>query len=233
MQLFDLRGDSQKEFDEGIPVIVYVSGGKDSTALILWIKKKYPRNPITAVYHDTGFEHPGVWEYIENISGQIGILLERTTPPEGGDLLSLVKKRGRIPGFGCRYCTSALKVGPGNKWIRKTYPTGKVIQCFGFRAEESEKRAKKQVWTRCDAISTQNREVLNYAPLLDWKSDDIIEFVRGEGFELFHTYEYLSRLSCRYCFLAGRRDREATQLNDPEGWDIVEQTLGGDVSYVK
>jgi 3'-phosphoadenosine 5'-phosphosulfate sulfotransferase (PAPS reductase)/FAD synthetase len=87
--------------------------------------------------------------------------------------------------------------------------------------------------TRCDAISTQKREVLNYAPLLDWKKDDIIEFVRGEGFGLFHTYEYLSRLSCRYCFLAGRRDREATRLNDPEGWDIVQETLGGNVSYVK
>ena len=62
-------------------------------------------------------------------------------------------------------------------------------------------------------------------PLFDWRTADVVELVEAEGFKLFHTYEYLSRLSCRYCFLAGKRDRDATRLNDPEAFETVRELL--------
>jgi 3'-phosphoadenosine 5'-phosphosulfate sulfotransferase (PAPS reductase)/FAD synthetase len=227
--LFDSRKDHRIDFDQSAPIVVNVSGGKDSSALLLWIKAHYS-NPITAIYHDTGFEHPGVEEYIRQMTGQLGIPLVVTQPTT--DLLSLVLHYGRIPGFGCRYCTRALKMDPGNKWIRNTYPEGKVIQCFGFRAEESPSRAKKEVLTPYDDLCTQKREVWNFAPLLDWKTADVVELVEAEGFDLFPTYEYLSRLSCRYCFLAGKRDQDAVRMNDPEGYEQVLQVLNSIESTV-
>jgi DNA sulfur modification protein DndC len=220
--LFDSRKDHRIDFDQNIPIVVNVSGGKDSSALLLWIKAHYP-NPITAIYNDTGFEHPGVEGYIRNMTSQLGIPLVVTQPTT--DLLSLVLHYGRIPGFGCRYCTRSLKMNPGNKWIRNTYPEGKVIQCFGFRAEESPARAKKQVLVRYDDLCTRNREVMNFAPLHDWQTSDVVELVEAEGFKLFHTYEYLSRLSCRFCFLAGKRDQDATRINDPDGYEQVLQVF--------
>ena len=220
--LFDSRKDTQIEFDSSIPFVVNVSGGKDSSALLLWIKAHYS-NPITAIYNDTGFEHLGVLQYIQNMTSQLDVPLVVTQPND--DLLSLVLHYRKIPGFGCRYCTRALKMNPGNKWIRNSYPTGKVIECFGFRAEESPARAKKEILMPNSELCTRNREVLNFAPLLDWKTSDVVELVQAEGFQLFHTYDYLSRLSCRFCFLAGKRDQEATRINDPEGYEQVQQVL--------
>ena len=220
--LFDLRKNIDVEFDEHTPFVVNVSGGKDSSALLLWIKSKYPTNSITAVYNDTGFEHPGILGYIQTMTSQLDVPLV-VLGSQG--LLNIVEARGIVPGFGCRYCTRALKMNPAAKWIRANYPTGKVINCFGFRAEESPSRAKKQVLAPYDALCTKKREVLNFAPLLDWRTSDVVELVEAEGFKLFPTYEYLSRLSCRYCFLAGKRDHDAIRMNDPEGFEQVQQVL--------
>jgi 3'-phosphoadenosine 5'-phosphosulfate sulfotransferase (PAPS reductase)/FAD synthetase len=222
LQLFDLR-KNKIIIPENTHVIINTSGGKDSTALLLWMKKQYPQHKITALYQDTGFEHRGVEEYIKTITDQLSIPL--TVLKAETDLLSLVLSRGRVPGFGCRYCTRALKINPANKWIRNNYQDGKVIQCFGFRAEESPSRAKKEILSPNKELCTRKREVLNFAPLLDWKTADVVELVEAEGFDLFPTYEYLSRLSCRYCFLAGKRDREATKINDPEGYGKVSAIL--------
>ena len=187
------------------------------------MKAHYPYNPITALYNDTGFEHPGVLQYIQNMTNQLDVPIVVTQPND--DLLSLVLHYRKIPGFGCRYCTRALKMDPSAKWIRHNFPSGKVINCFGFRAEESPARAKKEVLMPNYELCTRDREVLNFAPLLDWQTSDVVELVHSEGFQLFPTYEYLSRLSCRYCFLAGKRDHDATRINDPEGYERVRQVL--------
>lgn len=221
--LFDSRKDHRIDIDQTTPIVVNVSGGKDSSALLLWIKAHYPLNPITALYNDTGFEHPGVLEYIQNMTSQLSIPLAMTQSTT--DLLSLVRRYQAIPTGCCRFCTSFLKQDPANKWIRNTYPTGKVIECFGFRAEESPARAKKSILAPYPKLCTNSREVLFYAPLLDWKTSDVVELVQAEGFQLFHTYDYLSRLSCRYCFLAGKRDHDASRINDPEGFNQVQQVL--------
>jgi 3'-phosphoadenosine 5'-phosphosulfate sulfotransferase (PAPS reductase)/FAD synthetase len=220
--LFDSRKDHNIAFGHNIPIIINVSGGKDSSALLFWIKANYPTNPITAVYNDTGFEHLGILQYIQNITAQLEVPLVVLDSP---GLLTLVRKRGQIPGFGCRYCTRSLKIDPAAKWIRHNFPSGKVINCFGFRAEESPARAKKEILTPYDDLCTLKREVLNFAPLLDWKTYDVVNMVESQGFRLFSTYEYLSRLSCRYCFLAGKRDKDATRLNDPEAFEIVRELL--------
>ena len=116
-------------------------------------------------------------------------------------------------------------MNPAAKWIRQNFSDGQVMNCFGFRAEESPARAKKKVFARYNEISTQRRSVYNFAPLLDWKTFDVVEMVESQGFRLFHTYEYLTRLSCRYCFLSGKRDRDAIRRNDPEGFERVQETL--------
>jgi len=221
--LFDSRKDHRIDFARA-PIIVNVSGGKDSSALLLWIKAHYPNNPITALYNNTGFEHPGILEYIQNMTSQMEVPLVVLDSP---GLLNVVEARGLIPGFGCRYCTRALKMNPAAKWIRRNYPEGKVINCFGFRAEESPTRAKKEILTSYDDLCTHKREVLNFSPLLDWTTYDVVKLVESQGFKLFHTYKYLSRLSCRYCFLAGKHDREAIKLNDPEAFETVRKLLEG------
>jgi 3'-phosphoadenosine 5'-phosphosulfate sulfotransferase (PAPS reductase)/FAD synthetase len=49
----------------GRPVFASLSGGKDSTALGLWLRKLGV--PFTPVFLDTGWEHPATYEYIEQV----------------------------------------------------------------------------------------------------------------------------------------------------------------------
>lgn len=46
-------------------IIVSVSGGKDSTAMLLKALEEHPREQIMPVFCDTGWEHPAVYEYLD------------------------------------------------------------------------------------------------------------------------------------------------------------------------
>jgi 3'-phosphoadenosine 5'-phosphosulfate sulfotransferase (PAPS reductase)/FAD synthetase len=55
--------------------IVCFSGGKDSTALVLWAKENLLE--FTTVFCDTGWEHPITYAYVEEINqtllgGEVG-----------------------------------------------------------------------------------------------------------------------------------------------------------------
>jgi 3'-phosphoadenosine 5'-phosphosulfate sulfotransferase (PAPS reductase)/FAD synthetase len=49
----------------GRPLFASLSGGKDSTALGLWLRAQGVQ--FTPVFMDTGWEHPVTYEYIESV----------------------------------------------------------------------------------------------------------------------------------------------------------------------
>ena len=51
--------------------IISVSGGKDSTALLLLALERVPESSLEAVFADTGHEHPQTYEYIAYLSDQV------------------------------------------------------------------------------------------------------------------------------------------------------------------
>ena len=55
--------------DSGRPLVCSVSGGKDSTAVILYLKEQgmEKTNPVYYVFADTGWEHPAVFTYIAGV----------------------------------------------------------------------------------------------------------------------------------------------------------------------
>jgi 3'-phosphoadenosine 5'-phosphosulfate sulfotransferase (PAPS reductase)/FAD synthetase len=56
--------------------VVNVSGGKDSTAtLLLAIEREAPN--LSAVFADTGHEHPATYEYLDYLEGALGLKIRR------------------------------------------------------------------------------------------------------------------------------------------------------------
>ena len=53
--------------------IVSVSGGKDSAALAVYLKQKYPEIPAEYVFCDTGTELPETSEYLEKMEAVLGV----------------------------------------------------------------------------------------------------------------------------------------------------------------
>ena len=56
--------------DSRRPIVCSVSGGKDSVAMALWVKyekKLEETNEVHYVFADTGWEHPVLYKYIDEV----------------------------------------------------------------------------------------------------------------------------------------------------------------------
>jgi 3'-phosphoadenosine 5'-phosphosulfate sulfotransferase (PAPS reductase)/FAD synthetase len=91
--------------------IVCFSGGKDSTALVLWAKENLPE--FTTVFCDTGWEHPITYAYVEEINQTV----------LGGSLVRL--KSEKYPGgiwIVCRRKKSAGVAGTSSVIAHTAHP---------------------------------------------------------------------------------------------------------------
>ena len=59
--------------------IVAVSGGKDSAALAVYMRQRYPELPVEYVFCDTECELPETYEYIEKMEDLLGKRIVRLT----------------------------------------------------------------------------------------------------------------------------------------------------------
>ena len=80
--------------DKNIRHIVSVSGGKDSTALALYMRQSFPEIPAEYVFCDTGCELPETYEYLERLEALLGVEVKRLNAL---DDLKVARKPGRNP----------------------------------------------------------------------------------------------------------------------------------------
>ncbi len=120
--------------------IVCFSGGKDSTALVLWAKENLPE--FTTVFCDTGWEHPITYAYVEEINQKLlgGKLVTLKSEKYENGMRDLVQIKKRVPSAKARFCTDALKVRPMIEWLKTIDDEVTVYQ--GIRADESESRSR-------------------------------------------------------------------------------------------
>jgi len=87
-----------------------------------------------------------------------------------------------------------------------------VVQTFGFRAAESDDRAQCSVWAFNERASTiHTRKVYGWLPIHERSTAQIWNGIRASGVPYHPAYKIdgkkgMSRLSCRFCVLAGERD---------------------------
>jgi 3'-phosphoadenosine 5'-phosphosulfate sulfotransferase (PAPS reductase)/FAD synthetase len=116
--------------------IVQVSGGKDSTAVLLYAISK--SISFTAVFCDTGWEDPQTYAYLDYLESALKIQILRLYPKLG--FVDLAVKKKRFPSTKARFCTTELKVVPFVNWLLDNL-TGDIWIYQGIRADESNARA--------------------------------------------------------------------------------------------
>ena len=109
--------------------ILSLSGGKDSTALAIYLRDRVPN--MEYIFHDTGKELPDTVEYIERLESYLGQRVIRTTTRQGFDDL-LRTKGGVLPSGRRRWCTDYLKLKPFEAYIGDE----PCINYVGIRADE-------------------------------------------------------------------------------------------------
>lgn len=119
---------------EGYEIIASVSGGKDSTALMLALREA--GIPFRAVFADTGWEHSGTYRYLDLLRERVGPIdvVRATFDPE---LLA----------------STLSDLGVPEGWIPCLSQSAMVARCILGRAGSSRGEPLRRTWTtrRADA----------------------------------------------------------------------------------
>lgn len=143
----------------------------------------------------------------------------------------MVERRGMFPSSSTRQCTSDLKRGPIQKYIRHL-DEKIIINCMGIRSEESVARSKQNPWKENDSMSKAGRQVWDWMPIFEETVAQVLAWHHAESVPLHPVYvpEYhadgttggfLRRLSCRVCIFATDSDIRAIYEHDREAFDLV------------
>lgn len=194
-----------------------LSGGKDSSATMLWLihESGVPRESLRFTFCNTHNEHRFTYEHIELLSRYIqehGCAPVVTLEPERG-FFELAKWKKRFPSRKARFCTQFLKVIPSRedvmRLIRADY---EVIVHSGVRAGESLDRAKLIERGFDDMFGC----VVN-RPLLRWSLQDVLDYHKRFGLPLNPLYSYgVTRVGCFPCINSKKSEIKLISIRFPE-----------------
>jgi DNA sulfur modification protein DndC len=222
-------------------LVVNHSGGKDSQRMLGFIREHFPQVKTYVVMADTGFEHArpvSAEDFARQSAARFGLGLAVVRNPKK-TYLEMVERRGKFPAPGLRQCTSDLKRGPVEVFIR-SLPEKVIINCTGIRAEESPARSKQNPWKRNKRLSKAGRNVWDWMPIFRETLRDVLQWHWTNLQALHPVYiaayhrdgtkgGWLKRLSCRVCIFSTNSDLRAIFTHDREAFDLVaslEQRIG-------
>ena len=197
------------------------------------VRSLFPRIPTYCVMADTGFEHVrpvSAEEWSRRIAAHFGLELHVVRNPNK-TYLEMVRARGKFPSAQFRQCTSDLKRGPIQKFIRQL-PHPVLINCMGMRAQESSRRARQVVWSQDENLSKAGRTVFNWLPIFHETAEDVLKWHWQSAVPLHPVYVpeyhrdgttsgYLRRFSCRVCIFATDDDLRMIYRHNREAFDLV------------
>ncbi len=189
-----------------------VSGGKDSTALLLWAvhESGYDRNSLDATFCDTGNEHAITYDYIRMLSETVWPITT-LKPPLG--FFELAKKKKRFPSAKARFCTVELKIKPTLAHISTLFAQGNTVRLHsGVRAGESDARSKMM-----EREFDGNMLCEVYRPLLNWSIADVWAMHAKYGIAKNGLYAHgAKRVGCLPCVMSRKSEMQFIAEKFPE-----------------
>lgn len=170
--------------DKKVRHILGLSGGKDSTALAIYLHDKIPN--MEYFFCDTHEELPETYEFLDRLKARLGIEITYLSAERGfTHWLSVYK--GFLPSPRSRWCTKQLKIIPLERFVGND----EAVSYIGIRVDED----------RDGYISSKD----NITPVYPFKEDglvkdDIIRLLEDSGIGMPKYYEWRSRSGCYFCF---------------------------------
>ncbi|NLH97999.1 MAG: phosphoadenosine phosphosulfate reductase family protein [Chthonomonadales bacterium] len=188
--------------------ILSLSGGKDSSALAVYMRERVPE--MEYVFCDTGKELPETYEYLDRLEAYLGKQIVRLSQANDAFDRLLEVRRGYLPSPSVRWCTELLKIRPFEQYVGND----PVINYIGIRADENRKAY----------ISTKPNITARYPFIEDGiDKDGVGRLLRESGLGLPSYYGWRSRSGCYFCFFQQRIEWVGLLENHP---DLFEQAAG-------
>ena len=214
--------EALKEADNpSVRHIVNVSGGKDSSALAIYLKLTYPNVPYEYVFCDTGCELPETYEYLERLEAVLGskvirltaldkLKIEQKLDRNPFDILLNELYGGFLPSPKARWCTQMLKIKPFEHYVGNAT----VYSYIGIRHDENREGYKGK---KSPVLS----QMQNIIPVYPFKDDEItLERVESilelAGIGMPEYYKWRSRSGCYFCFYQQKGEWQNLKKNHPE-----------------
>lgn len=194
-----------------------VSGGKDSTALLLWAcyESGIPLEQIRATMCNTGNESPITLAYVQMLSTFVHPI-EILEPPL--DFYALAAHNKRFPSAVVRFCTRELKMKPTQAWIKQRWDEGhEVVLHSGVRASESFERSKlaEEEFDGYYACIVKR-------PLLRWSLADVWAILDRYSVPRNPLYDMgAQRVGCFPCVMSRKAEIRAIAYHFPERIDFL------------
>jgi 3'-phosphoadenosine 5'-phosphosulfate sulfotransferase (PAPS reductase)/FAD synthetase len=172
--------------------VLGLSGGKDSAALAVYMREKFPTLDIDYFFTDTGKELPEVYDYLGRLEGILGRPIIRLDPARDFDhYLDLYGNF--LPSPSTRWCTSKLKLQPFKNWIKPWLAAKhKVYSYVAIRADEEHRTG----------MIAQDSNLVVRLPFRDAGIDKlgVGEILESSGLGWPDYYKWRSRSGCTFCF---------------------------------
>lgn len=190
-----------KSSKQPIRHILSLSGGKDSTALAIYMRDLV--KDMEYIFCDTGEELPETKEYLDKLEVFLGKEINRLNP-ERPFSHYLQIYNGVLPDARTRWCTRQLKIEPFEKFIKDDL----CYSYIGIRADEANRKGY---------ISTKPNIIPQY-PFIENNigKEDVFRILEESGLGLPKYYDWRSRSGCYFCFFQRRNEWVGLLENHPD-----------------
>lgn len=182
--------------------ILALSGGKDSAALAVYMRDKYPELELEYVFTDSGCELPETYEYLDRIRAVLNIDITVIKPERDFDYW-LKYFKGVLPSPQNRWCTRKLKLKPYESYIG----SAKVFSYVAIRADEDR-----------EGYINKKGNIIPRHPFVEDSIvlKDVINILESCGLGLPRYYKWRKRSGCYFCFYQTENEWRALKKYHPK-----------------
>lgn len=177
--------------EQSVRHILSLSGGKDSTALAIFMRDRIP--DLEYIFCDTGCELKETMDYLDKLEVYLGKPIKRLNPDRPFSHYLKIY-RDVLPDARTRWCTRQLKIEPFEKEVGDSL----CYSYIGIRADESHRKGY---------ISTKPNITPKY-PFIENNicKADVYRLLEESGLGLPKYYDWRSRSGCYFCFFQRKNE---------------------------
>lgn len=213
----------------GDKYLLSVSGGKDSTAMILHLKEFLIQpEKMNYVFMNTGWENPITLDYLDYLQNTLNIEIDHISAlitvkdkhktlyqeccnilgVENSQFVALILKKGTFPKGFAQFCTTELKVNPFKTYLQEQ--AYQAVSCVGIRREESQRRS-----TYNEYEFNEGFDAWVWRPIIEYTEQQVIDIHKRHNIRPNPLYlSGAHRVGCYPCIRSNKQEMKHFSLDD-------------------